>query len=243
MEAMILAAGLGTRLRPLTNDRPKALVEINGVSLLEYNIRNLIRFGATKIVINVHHFPNMIIDFVKNHSFNAEITISDERKQLLDTGGALKKAAPLFSGKEPILIHNVDILSSLNLEKIYHKHIITNALATLLVSKRDTARQLLFRKNGNLIGWTNISTGEIILNNSVSESLDKLAFSGIHIVNPELLKMLPEASPYPIIPEYLKLAKQHKILSYKHLSGIWMDVGKPETLKKAETFIQKSNLI
>ena len=128
---MILAAGLGTRLRPLTNDRPKALVEVNGITLLEYNIRRLIGFGFNRIVINVHHFPDMIIDFVRSRKFEAEILFSDEREQLMDTGGALKKAAPLFSGKEPVLIHNVDILSTLDLGEIYRKHLGTKALATL----------------------------------------------------------------------------------------------------------------
>ena len=118
MEALILAAGLGTRLRPLTNDRPKALVEVNGTTLLEYNLRRLIGFGFNKIVINIHHFPDMVIDFVRQRNFEAEILFSDERELLMDTGGALKKAAPLFSGKEPVLIHNVDILSTLDLGEI-----------------------------------------------------------------------------------------------------------------------------
>lgn len=238
MEAMILAAGLGTRLRPLTNDRPKALVEVNGITLLEYNIRRLIGFGFNRIVINVHHFPDMIIDFVKSRKFDAEILFSDEREQLMDTGGALKKAAPLFSGKEPVLIHNVDILSTLDLGEIYRKHLETKALATLLVSKRDTARQLLFDDSGELVGWENLLTGEVLLNRSIEKAPDNMAFSGIHIVNPELFKLLPEAAPYPIIPEYLKIAKDHKTLAFKHLAEDWLDVGKPETLKMAEKIIK-----
>lgn len=238
MEAMILAAGLGTRLHPLTNDRPKALVEVNGITLLEHNLRRLIGFGFNKIVINVHHFPDMVMDFVRSGNFDAEILFSDEREQLLDTGGALKKAAPLFSGKEPVLIHNVDVLSTLDLGDIYRKHLETNALATLLVSKRDTARQLLFNDNEELVGWENLYTGEVLLNRSITEVPDNLAFSGIHIVNPDLFDMLPETSPYSIIPEYLKIGKDNKILAFKHLAEEWLDVGKPETLKQADYFIK-----
>ncbi|MBR5029205.1 MAG: nucleotidyltransferase family protein [Bacteroidales bacterium] len=238
MEAMILAAGLGTRLRPLTNDRPKALVEMNGITLLEYNLRQLIGFGFNRIVINVHHFPDMIIDFVRSRKFEAEILFSDEREQLMDTGGALKKAAPLFSGKVPVLIHNVDILSTLDLGEIYRKHLGTKVLATLLVSKRNTARQLLFGRDGQLIGWQNTTNNETIWSGEPSQTFDSMAFSGIHIVNPDLFEMLPEAAPYPIIPEYLKIAQNHKILAFKHLAKDWLDVGKPETLKMAEKFIK-----
>ncbi|MBR0072727.1 MAG: nucleotidyltransferase family protein [Bacteroidales bacterium] len=238
MEAMILAAGLGTRLRPLTNDRPKALVEVNGITLLEYNLKRLIGFGFNKIVINIHHFPDMVIDFVRQRTFGADIRFSDEREQLMDTGGALKKAAPLFSGLEPILIHNVDILSTLDLGAVYHNHVGSGASATLLVSRRNTSRQLLFDGKNQLVGWKNQTTGETLWSGKAIEDVDALAFSGIHIVNPELLGALPEARPYPIIPEYLKLAKQHKILAYKHLSDKWLDVGKPETLKKAENFLK-----
>lgn len=238
MEAMILAAGLGTRLRPLTKDRPKALVEVNGITLLEYNLRRLIGFGFNKIVINIHHFPDMVIDFVRQRNFEAEILFSDEREQLLDTGGALKKAAELFSGKEPVLIHNVDILSTLDLGEIYHKHLGNKALATLLVSKRDTSRQLLFDKKQQLVGWHNSSNNETLWSDRPVEIFDSMAFSGIHIVNPELFDLLPPAAPYPIIPEYLKIGKYHKILAFKHLAEEWLDVGKPETLKLAEKFIK-----
>lgn len=235
---MILAAGLGTRLRPLTNDRPKALVEVNGITLLEYNLRRLIGFGFNKIVINIHHFPDMVIDFVRQRNFEAEILFSDEREQLLDTGGALKKAAALFSGKEPVLIHNVDILSTLDLGEIYNKHLGNKALATLLVSKRDTSRQLLFDKNQQLVGWHTSSNNETLWSDRPVEIFDSMAFSGIHIVNPELFDLLPPAAPYPIIPEYLKIGKYHKILAFSHLAEEWLDVGKPETLKLAKKFIK-----
>ena len=237
MEAMILAAGLGTRLRPLTNDRPKALVEVNGTTLLEYNLRRLIDFGFNKIEINVHHFPDMVIDSVRQRNFDAEIMFSDERELLMDTGGALKKAAPLFSGKEPVLIHNVDILSTLDLGEIYRKHLENKALATLLVSKRNTSRQLLFDKKQQLVGWHNSSNNETLWSDKPAETFDTMAFSGIHIVNPELFDLLPPVAPYPVIPEYLKLAKHHKILAFSHLAKQWIDVGKPETLKLAEKFM------
>ncbi len=238
MEAMILAAGLGTRLRPLTNDRPKALVEVGGTTLLEHNLNRLISFGFNKIVINIHHFPDMVKDFVKSRKFDSEILFSDEREQLMDTGGALKKAEPLFSGREPVLIHNVDILTTLDLGQIYRNYLETNILAMLLVSSRNTARQLLFDTDNQLAGWKNAATDETLWSEQPIAGAIPLAFSGIHIISPELFHLLPDARPYPIIPEYLKLAKQHKILAYKHLEEQWLDVGKPETLKKAEIFLK-----
>lgn len=239
MEAFILAAGLGTRLQPLTNTRPKALVEIGGTTLLERNIANLAKYGFRKIVVNIHHFPDMMTEFLNTHHFDAEILISDERDKLLDTGGALKKAARLFTGKSPILIHNVDILSSINLREVYDKHVGNGNLVTLLVSRRKTSRYLLFGKKGTLAGWENTAKNEILWTGTPLQSTKRMAFSGIHIVNPELLEMLPPEDTYPIIPEYLRLAKDHKIQGLEHPAGDWLDVGKPETLKLAESFVER----
>ncbi len=226
MEGFVLAAGLGTRLRPLTNDRPKALVEVNGVTLLELTLRRLEEAGIEHIVVNVHHFADKVINFVENRrgrtdtsAVSARIDISDERELLLDTGGGLKKAAPLFSGSENILIHNVDILSDIDLQEVERYHKKQGNLVTLCVSQRQTKRLLAFDDNGMLIGRAD----------------EGLAFSGISVVSPELFSLLPEADhPYPVIDEYIRLSHEgHRIGSYVHSPDHWLDVGKPETLKLA----------
>lgn len=239
MEAFILAAGLGTRLQPLTNTRPKALVEIGGTTLLERNIANLAKYGFRKIVVNIHHFPDMMTEFLNTHHFDAEILISDERDKLLDTGGALKKASKLFSGTVPIMIHNVDILSSINLKDAYDRHVRDGNFATLLASRRQTSRYLLFDDTGNLAGWENTAKSETLWTGQPVQNATSLAFSGIHIVNPELPEMLPQEDTYPIIPEYLRLAKDHKVRCLEHSAEKWLDVGKPETLKLAESFVAR----
>lgn len=232
MEGFILAAGLGTRLRPLTDDRPKALVEIpverrvesgerrtENVTLLEIAIRKLEEAGIEHIVVNVHHFADKVIDFVRGGKWQAVIDISDERAMLLDTGGGLKKAASLFSGKENVLVHNVDILSDICLQDVERKHTGAGNLVTLCVSLRETKRMLEFGEDGLLVGRTEKG----------------LAFSGISVVSPGLFGLLPEASgPYPVIDEYIRLsASGERIGSYVHSAEHWLDVGKPETLEKA----------
>src|ERR1035437_3232811 len=186
MNAMIFAAGLGTRLRPLTNDKPKALVELNEQTLLQITIEKLQKAGFNHIVVNVHHFSQLVIDYLKaNQNFGADILISDESDALLDTCGGLKKASPLFLDKEPILIHNVDIVSSINLLELYKTHCNNNVLATLAIRNRPSSRVLLFDENNLLRGWKNISTGtlKLPLTTSNPDNLQPYAFSGIHIVN------------------------------------------------------------
>lgn len=226
MEGFILAAGLGTRLRPLTNDRPKALVEVGGMTLLERTIRRLESAGINHIVINVHHFADKVIDFVNTHTWQARTDISDERDLLLDTGGALKHAAPLFSGRDNILIHNVDILSDIDLQAVERHHRSEGNLVTLCVSRRKTKRLLAFDERGLLVGRAD----------------EGLAFSGISIVSPELFALLPEADrPYPVIDEYIRLSQAgHRIGAYLHDPAHWLDVGKPETLKQAEQWTVSS---
>ena len=227
MEGFILAAGLGTRLRPLTNDRPKALVEINGVTLLERTIRRLEAANVKHIVVNVHHFADKVIDFIKSHTWQAAIDISDERELLLDTGGGLKKAAAFFSGKGNILIHNVDILSDIDLQDLERHHKEQKNLVTLCVSQRQTKRMLAFDESGFLMG--RVESGKWKVESS-------LAFSGISIVSPELFALLPEADhPYPVIDEYIRLSREgYRIGSYVHSPDHWLDVGKPETLEIAK---------
>lgn len=219
MEGFILAAGLGTRLRPLTDDRPKALVEVGGITLLEHTIHTLEETGIRHIVVNVHHFADKVINFIGSHSWEATIDISDERDLLLDTGGGLKKASTLFSEKENILIHNVDILSNLDLQEVESFHNRNGNLVTLCVSKRQTKRLLAFNEEGRLVG----------------RAEEGLAFSGISIVSPKLFALLPETDrPYPIIDEYIRLSGEgYRIGAFVHSPDHWLDVGKPETLEKA----------
>ncbi|MBP5535844.1 MAG: nucleotidyltransferase family protein [Bacteroidales bacterium] len=240
MQAFILAAGLGTRLRPLTNDRPKALVTVEGRTLLEININNLIRQGASRIVVNVHHFADMIISFVQQKSWDAEVLISDEREMLLDTGGALKHAVPLFDSNEPVLVHNVDILSDIDFGDMLAHHRESRATATLAVSERETSRLLIFNDN-QLVGWTNRTTDEYRWSKEDRRdaNADKyLAYSGIGIIEPAFIAALPEADhPYPVVPEFLKAAAQHTVAPYLHDAARWLDVGKPETLTKAARYV------
>ena len=229
MEGFILAAGLGTRLRPLTDDRPKALVEVQGHTLLEICIARLAAAGAGRVVVNVHHFGDMVVDYLQRRRWPCEVAVSYERAMLLDTGGALRHAAPLFTQGETVLVHNVDVLSTIDLGALAAAHTCSGNLATLCVSQRDTRRMLEFDAKGVLAGRT---TGDSVL----PEHHTALAFSGITMVSPELFHLLPEADhPYPIIDEYIRLAASgRRIGRYIHPRAEWLDVGKPETLKQAQ---------
>ncbi len=201
MKALIFAAGLGTRLRPLTNDRPKSLVEVNGVTLLEIAIRRLIGAGCREIIVNVHHFAEQIIDFIeKNGQFGIQIAVSDEREQLLDTGGGLKKAAWFFDDGQPFLVCNADVLTDMDLAHFYQKHLESHAIATLAVRRRTTSRYFLFDEKMHLCGWQNAKTGEEKLavrqlavgsqppfNPSIPQSLNPLVGSQPHF-NPSILQ-------------------------------------------------------
>ena len=235
MQAFILAAGLGTRLKPLTDHLPKALVEVQGMPLLKITIDNLIRQGVSRIVVNVHHFAPMVCKYLNSQRWDVPISISDESGILLDTGGGLKKAQPLFAKSEPILIHNVDILSHLNISELIQKHTGSTSLATLVVSHRDTSRYLLFDRQDQLTGWRNKTTDECKWVNGPTDECRELAFDGIALIEPEMLDYLPPATqPYSIIPAYLELAKGHRI-NYFELNPLhWLDVGKPQTLKEAQ---------
>ena len=235
---MIFAAGLGTRLRPLTNDKPKALVEINGQTLLEITIRRLVKFGFTDIIVNVHHFADKVIQcLTDNNGFGATITISDERGELLETGGGLKKATDFLKGNEPFLVHNVDVIHDLDLQAFYQNHLKTKALATLAVRKRSTSRYLIFSPKMQLRGWQNIKTGEVKLPRRSVGQLSLFAFSGIHIISPELLPLLTENGKFSIIQSYLRLAKIHFIQGYDHTDSYWIDVGKHDSLAEAKIYL------
>jgi NDP-sugar pyrophosphorylase family protein len=240
MNAMIFAAGLGTRLRPLTDDKPKALVGFNGQTLLQWNINRLKEAGFDRIVVNVHHFASLVIKYLEeNKGFGAEIIISDESNYLLDTGGGLKNAQRHFKVGQPILIHNVDIISNIDLKTLYRYHLEHHALGTLAVRIRNSSRVLLFGDNDLLKGWRNNSTGELKLpsGDSQPEKLLPLAFSGIQVIDYRLLDLITETGKFSMIDVYLRLSVSQKIMSYQHNSDFWTDVGKIEELKKAETAI------
>ncbi len=232
---MIFAAGLGTRLRPLTNDRPKALVHVQGKPLLEWAILRLQQFGYTDIVINAHHFAEQLFDFVDSiKHFELQITISHEKDQLLNTGGGLLKAASLLDSTQAILVANVDILTSLDLGVFRHYHEQQEALATLAIRKRDTSRYLLFDKAQQLVGWTNIKTGAIKLPARSVEYSAQWGFSGIQLIEPRLLSLIRQQGIFSIIDVYLNLLTSERIMGYPHDADFWLDVGKPESLRVAE---------
>ncbi len=238
MKAMIFAAGLGTRLLPLTENRPKALVEVAGVPALQRVIMNLIRYGFDEVVINVHHFADKIEDFLKNNGyFGIDIKVSDERQLLLDTGGGIAAASSLLDGGEPFLVHNVDILTDLDLGRLYRCHCESGADATLLTSDRATSRYLLFDREKRMKGWTNVSTGEVLPHGLDMTGLGMRAFGGIHVISPSMLKPLCEYAPlrpFSIIPFYISVCRDMIIKSYEPDCGYyWFDIGKHSTLAAA----------
>ncbi len=243
MKAMLFAAGLGTRLRPLTDDRPKALVEVNGTPLLEIAIHRLIAAGCREIIVNVHHFAEQIIGFLKkNNHFGIRIAISDEREALLETGGGLKKAAWFFDDEKPFLVCNTDVLTNLDLQKFYQKHLESGALATLAVRNRPSSRSFLFDEKMHLTGWQNTKTGEVRPSSLIPHpsSLKPFAFSGIHALNSAIFDWMPgEEQKFSIVETYLQAAATETIFGYPHDEDFWFDVGKPETLAKAEAIIKE----
>lgn len=245
MKAMIFAAGLGTRLRPLTDNMPKALVPVAGQPMLQRVILRLKAAGFDDITVNVHHFGEQIIEFLRaNDSFGATIHISDERSELLDTGGGIKKARPWLDGNEPFLVHNADILSDIDLAAFYRLHQESNAEATLLVSRRNTSRYLLFDNDYQLHGWTNKSTGEVKPEGFTYEpaSLQELAFGGIHVISPSLFRCMDDdrwTGKFSIIPFYLSVCRKVVIKGYPLQDARWFDIGKPETLKEADEYYGK----
>ena len=234
--AMILAAGLGTRLKALTQDKPKALVPLNGKPLLQHCIENLIANGFYHIVINVHHFGEQIIDFVESHHFNADIQISDERDLLMDTGGGIVKATPLFKNSKAVLVHNVDIISNVNLGEMNQQFLESGDDAWLLTQDRETNRKLLFREDHQLIGWRNKADGNFKWVYDSFGQYQEMAFSGLHFFRKNLFAGF-ECKPQSVIDLYLKLAKNNRILSKPIQPDYWFDLGKPEQLEAAENYL------
>jgi NDP-sugar pyrophosphorylase family protein len=241
MKGMILAAGLGTRLNPITNDLPKALVKIGNTTLLEFAIRKLLYYGFDDIIINIHHYPDMIIEFLnKNKNFGASITISDERDLLLDTGGGLKKASYFFNDNKPFIIYNCDIVTDLNLQALYQDHIKQKSIATLAIRDRETSRYFLFNDDNNLCGWWNKRTGERKPPDLNIEGLKPKAFSGIQIIDPKALKLFTDYKVFSLVDFYLRIAISHKIIGYDHTDSMWADIGKPSELEEMQS---KNNLL
>ena len=238
MKAMILAAGLGTRLRPLTDKRPKALVEVAGRTMLEITLSRLRAFDIREVIINVHHFPDMILEYLKtNHNFGMRIDVSRE-EVLLDTGGGLKKAAHFFledfNGFErPFVLHNVDVISTIDLRRMMRFHTENQALATLAVQDRETTRHLLFDGQLQLCGRRSEhdQTDECVRS---SQAVQALAFSGIHIISPRLFAMMVEEGAFSIITSYLRLAARgEKILAFRADEYYWRDLGRPDSVLQA----------
>ncbi|MFA5045750.1 MAG: nucleotidyltransferase family protein [Paludibacter sp.] len=244
MKAMIFAAGLGTRLKPITYNLPKALVPIAGKPLLEHLILKLKDSGFDEIIVNVHHFPDRIIDFLKEkNNFGIRIEVSDEREMLLDTGGGIRNAAWFFDDGKPFLVHNVDILSNVDLKALYHQHLRTNSLATLVVSKRDTFRYLLFNDDLRLNGWINEKTGETKPQDLKRiDFYNKLAFAGIQVLSPKVFDLMKNRdAKFPIMDFYLSNMKNEVISGFVPDNFRMMDVGKLEVLEEAEKFVRTPN--
>jgi NDP-sugar pyrophosphorylase family protein len=262
MKAMILAAGLGTRLRPLTDTRPKALVEINGRTLLEITLTRLRTFGITEVIINVHHLAGQIIDYLHSkNNFNLRIEISREDDLLLDTGGGLKKASWFFledlkNLDEPFLLHNVDVLSTVDFASMLQFHKDHEALATLAVQSRPSSRQLLFDNNLHLRAratspaqraeacHSERSEESASSDSQPSQPLLPLAFSGIHLISPRILPLLTEQGPFSIIDSYLRLVAQgQRILAFRADNYYWRDLGRPADLAQASLDLQQNALL
>jgi mannose-1-phosphate guanylyltransferase len=245
MKAMVLAAGLGTRLRPLTNNRPKALVEVAGRTLLEITLTRLRGSGIREVIVNVHHFAEQIVAYLKaNENFGMRIEVSRE-EVLLDTGGGLKKAAWFFLEDskqldEPFILHNVDVISTIDLQRMAQFHTEKGALATLAVQVRETSRYLLFDEQFQLCGRRagRDQEPEIVRR---SPHLQPLAFSGIHVISPRLLPMITEEGVFSIVPTYLRLAAQReKILAFRANEYYWRDLGRPDDLTQAAYDLQQN---
>jgi NDP-sugar pyrophosphorylase family protein len=248
MKAMVLAAGLGTRLRPLTDDRPKALVEVAGRTLLEITLARLRSFGVEEAIINVHHFADMVVAYLKaNQNFGMRIEISRE-PVLLDTGGGLKNAAWFFrqgarGSAEPFILHNVDVISTIDLGRMVQLHIENEALATLAVQDRETSRYLLFNPELQLCGRRSGGDGKTELVRP-SQQLQPLAFSGIHVISSRLLEMMSEDGIFSIITSYLRLAQQgEKIMGFRADEYYWLDLGRPENVRQAAEDLKKKALL
>jgi N-acetyl-alpha-D-muramate 1-phosphate uridylyltransferase len=239
MKAMILAAGKGTRLRPFTENLPKALVPVNGIPILEHSINKLKSFGVDQVIINTHYLGQQVIDFVRSkNNFGIRIEISVEEGELLDTGGGLKKAGWFFDDGQPFVLYNADILTDLDISDMCSFHKTSGALATLFMQDRPSSRKLQFNAQGQLIGWLDKRTGEkkTAKHDTIAH---ELAFSCVHVIGPNIIPLMQEEGAFSIIDLYLRLAKTKKINSYNPQNTKFLDIGTPEQLQKASAFFEK----
>jgi N-acetyl-alpha-D-muramate 1-phosphate uridylyltransferase len=236
--AMLFAAGLGSRLQPFTLHHPKALAMVGNKSLLQRNVEYLQQFGITNLIVNVHHFAPQIVDVIfKNNGWGSTITISNESNEVLETGGGLKKALPLFANKKTIVVMNVDILTNLNLDSIIDFHFANNSQATLAITNRITDRNLVFDANNVLIGWVNKKTQEtkgILPTQLLQNNIFCNAFSGIQVVETSFIKSIDNQGKFSLIDVYINKMKHNKILGFNHSNDILVDVGKPESVLLAQ---------
>ena len=236
---MVLAAGLGTRLRPLTDKIPKALLKVNDKPLLFYIINKLKQVGVNQIILNVHHHADQIINYLNKHNhFDISIEISHEM-DLLDTGGGLKKAGYFFDHDEPFILHNVDVISSIDITSMINHHNNRQNLVTLAVKRRKTSRYLLFDSNENLVGWKSVIDGQTDLSRSFEGKAEELSFLGIHVISPAIFDLFPADKTFSIIKAYLEIsAKLKRIGAYRCEEAQWFDLGKKESLAPATSFLK-----
>ncbi len=242
MKAMILAAGKGTRLQPLTNTRPKALIGTRDTPMLEHQIRYLNHFGVKEIIINVHHFADQIIDFVRKKKFGCRIEFSDERGKLLNTGGGLKRASWFFDNNEPFILTGVDIYTDLDLNSLILFHKRHKPLVTLAVKKRKSSRDLLLDPDMRLCGWINNLTGEVRMACDTEQPLSPWGFSVIHIIEPSIFSLISETGAFSIMSVYLRMAERHNILGYPHNDDEWIELGRLENLNDKQMIRRVSNI-
>lgn len=235
MKAMILAAGLGTRMKPFTDEHPKALAVINGKTLLQRNIEYLATFGIKDVIINVHHFPEQIKKELEiNKGFGSNITISDESDEVLETGGGLKKAGWFFTDSDQsFVVMNADVLTDMDLKAMINEHTHLNPVATLAVTTRHTSRYFLFDEMPNLCGWKNEKTGEQKISREANKFYPK-AFSGIHVISPKIFSLIKMEGKFSMVDVYLEIAKTYAITAFDHSNTKFIDVGKPQSIAKAE---------
>ena len=228
-KAMILAAGLGTRLMPMTENKPKALVELDGVPLLEHVILKLKSQGFTRIIINVHHHAEMIMEYVSSREkYGIQIEFSHEKEELLDTGGGIAKAS-WFLNDEAFLVYNVDVNSNIDLDAMYRAHLSHGAIATLAVKERVTSRSLLMNREGFLKGWRDNRSGKTIMVDPEMVDLFPIAFSAIQVLDPKVFSLFPTQLSFPLMPFYMELAKTHPVYLHRHDRDTWTDMGKLES--------------
>jgi|SRR5436189_960889 len=238
MKAMIFSAGLGTRFKPWTDKHPKALALVNGKSLLQRNVEYLQQYGIKDVIINVHYFAEQIVDIVKNNSgWGSNIIISDERNELLETGGGLLKAKDLFTPGEKFITCNVDFLTNLDLNKLVVFHEKHKPLISFGVTNRKTSRYFLFDENNRLCGWRNTKTGEEKIPLNKSDLIEK-AYSCVVIFEYDVFSLIPFTGKFSLVDLYLHLAKDHLILGYDHSGDSLVDVGKPESIAIAEALFK-----